>query len=84
MILWNKPDGGHAVDQYYAEWFQLGSDQRSGYKYVKHVGFESNYSFVITNLPFDTQYNVLVVAKNSEGYGPYSLAHLTTGKWYIS
>ena len=84
IVSWHKPDGGDDIDQYYIEWYQNGSEHRSGYRYVNHVSRKFNYTFAITNILSVTKYRVWVVAKNFEGYGSYQSANITTGKSAIN
>ena len=80
IVSWIKPDGGDEVDQYHIEWYQYNRYQSSGYKYVEHILGVVNYSFAIINLQSETKYNIWIAAKNSEGYGHYQSADITTGK----
>ena len=79
IVSWRKPDGGDEIDEYFAEWYQQGSDQRSGFKYVDHVSKRINYFFKVTDLQFKTKYIFWVYAKNSAGYGSFETAYITTG-----
>ena len=81
MVLWNKPNGGDEIDQYYIAWRQLDRHHLSGYKYVKHKLGKINYTSTITNLLFGTRYKIWVVPKNSAGYGSDQTADFTTGSY---
>ena len=83
VVSWRKPDGGDDINQYYIEWYQDGSNQRSGERYVKHVSKKVNYTIAIANLQSATSYKVLVCVNNAAGNGSYQTAYVTTGSYEL-